>query len=77
MTLTAMGIAFGSVGAFTVTRLMTRLLFNITPQDPVTFIAVPLFSQRWRQSRPIFQADGQPGSIQWSLYERSRTKLSK
>ncbi|MBW8895330.1 MAG: ABC transporter permease [Acidobacteria bacterium] len=42
MTLTAMGIAFGSVGAFTLTRLMTRLLFNITPQDPVTFVAVPL-----------------------------------
>jgi putative ABC transport system permease protein len=42
MILTAMGIAFGSVGAFAVTRLMTRLLFNVTPQDPVTFIAVPL-----------------------------------
>ena len=42
MILTAIGIAFGAVGAFTLTRLMTTLLFNVTPQDPVTFMAVAL-----------------------------------
>ncbi len=35
--LTAIGIAFGLVAAFTTMRLMSSLLFNISPMDPGTY----------------------------------------
>ena len=38
--LALVGIALGAAGAFVLTRLMTRLLFSVEPQDPVTFTAV-------------------------------------
>jgi putative ABC transport system permease protein len=38
--LTAIGIAFGAAGAFSLTRLMGKLLFEVTPADPVTFATV-------------------------------------
>ena len=41
MTLALLGIAIGLAGAFSLTRLMSKLLFNVTPTDAVTFIAVP------------------------------------
>jgi predicted permease len=34
------GVAIGIVAAFGLTRLMTNLLFNVSPADPVTFAAV-------------------------------------
>jgi predicted permease len=34
------GIAIGLAGALLLTRLMTSLLFDVTPSDPVTFAAV-------------------------------------
>ena len=37
MGLSAIGIGFGLVGAFFLTRLMSSLLFGITPTDPLTF----------------------------------------
>jgi putative ABC transport system permease protein len=40
MTLTIAGIAIGALGAFALTRLMTKLLFNVSPGDPFTFAAV-------------------------------------
>jgi putative ABC transport system permease protein len=40
MVLTLAGIAVGTAGAFALTRLMTKLLFNVTPGDPLTFAAV-------------------------------------
>jgi putative ABC transport system permease protein len=40
MTLSAVGILIGGAGAFLLTRLMTKLLFNVTPGDPLTFVAV-------------------------------------
>jgi len=40
MRLTLIGIGLGVVGALAVTRLMGTLLFNVAPNDPVTFIAV-------------------------------------
>ncbi len=42
MTLTAAGIVSGAIGAFLLTRVMTGLLFNVTPGDPLTFVAVAL-----------------------------------
>jgi putative ABC transport system permease protein len=40
MALSAVGILIGGAGAFLLTRLMTKLLFNVTPGDPLTFAAV-------------------------------------
>ena len=40
--LTATGIAAGTVVALLATRAMVRLLFDVTPADPLTFVTVPL-----------------------------------
>jgi putative ABC transport system permease protein len=40
MTLTAAGIVVGGIGALLLTRVMTGLLFNVKPGDPLTFSAV-------------------------------------
>jgi putative ABC transport system permease protein len=42
VTLALAGIVVGLVGAFVLTRLMTTLLYQVQPSDPVTFAAVPL-----------------------------------
>ena len=39
--LTLLGIAVGLLGAFAATRLIVTLLFDVSPTDPVTFVAVP------------------------------------
>ena len=36
------GVAIGLVGSFGVTRLLTKLLYGVSPTDSVTFIAVSL-----------------------------------
>jgi putative ABC transport system permease protein len=43
MRLTLLGIAFGTAGAFALTRLMKGFLFHVTPTDPATFVEVALF----------------------------------
>ena len=40
MLLAMIGIAFGLVGAFALTRLMTTMLFGVEPTDPATFITI-------------------------------------
>lgn len=40
MVLTLGGIAVGGAAAFLLTRLMTTLLFNVKPGDPLTFFVV-------------------------------------
>ena len=42
MRLTVAGIALGLVGAYALTRLMTSLLFGVTPTDITTFVLVSL-----------------------------------
>jgi putative ABC transport system permease protein len=42
MLLTAIGVGAGLAGGLAVTRLMTGLLFNVRPYDPLTFAAVAL-----------------------------------
>jgi putative ABC transport system permease protein len=40
--LTALGLVIGGIGAFALTRLMTGLLFGVTPTDASTFAAMAL-----------------------------------
>ena len=40
MILAMIGIGFGLVGAFALTRLMTTMLFGVEPTDPATFITI-------------------------------------
>jgi putative ABC transport system permease protein len=40
LTLTLIGIAFGLLGAFALTRMMESLLFGVSATDPLTFAAV-------------------------------------
>jgi putative ABC transport system permease protein len=40
MVLSVVGLAAGAAGAWTLTRLMQKLLFGVTPSDPATFAAV-------------------------------------
>src|SRR5712692_9122684 len=42
MTLAMIGVAFGLVGAFGLTRLMTTMLFGVEPTDPATFVSIPV-----------------------------------
>ena len=43
MVLALLGVALGLAGAFALTRLMTQLLFGVTPTDALTFGAVSVF----------------------------------
>jgi predicted permease len=40
MLLALIGIGFGLIGAFAVTRLMTSMLFGVEPTDPATFASI-------------------------------------
>ncbi|HKY44496.1 MAG TPA: FtsX-like permease family protein, partial [Pyrinomonadaceae bacterium] len=42
MSLVLIGTVIGLVGAYAITRLMSHLLFDVTPTDLATFVAVPL-----------------------------------
>jgi predicted permease len=41
MRLTLVAVTIGMTGAFTLTRLMTSLLFGVTERDPLVFVGVP------------------------------------
>jgi ABC-type antimicrobial peptide transport system permease subunit len=38
--LTAVGLGIGLAGAFALTRFMRNLLYDVSPGDPLTFLAV-------------------------------------
>src|SRR6201993_4984352 len=40
MALSVIGVAVGLAGAFALTRLIANLLFNVRPDDPVTYLAI-------------------------------------
>jgi len=40
MTLAAIGVAAGLIGAFSLTRVMAGLLFNVRSDDPTTYLAI-------------------------------------
>src|SRR5262249_42203651 len=43
LTLAAIGIALGLVGAFAATRVLGTLLYEVTPTDPATFLILSAF----------------------------------
>jgi putative ABC transport system permease protein len=42
MSLVLVGVVFGVAGAFALTRLLRSLLFEVGPDDPLTFVLVSL-----------------------------------
>jgi ABC-type antimicrobial peptide transport system permease subunit len=42
LVLTLIGVSVGLVGSFALTRVMSSLLFEVSPTDPVTFAVIPL-----------------------------------
>jgi putative ABC transport system permease protein len=42
LSLTLLGVGFGLAASLAITRLLESQLFDITPTDPVTFVAVPI-----------------------------------
>jgi ABC-type antimicrobial peptide transport system permease subunit len=42
MSLVLVGVVFGVAGAFALTRLLRSLLFEVGPEDPLTFVLVSL-----------------------------------
>jgi len=40
ITLTLIGVAFGVVATLGVTRLISSMIFGVSPYDPLTFVAV-------------------------------------
>jgi hypothetical protein len=46
MTLSGLGIVFGAVAAAALTRLMSSLLFGVTPLAAATFVAAAAFLAR-------------------------------
>ena len=40
LVLTGSGVIFGALGALTLTRVLAKFLFEVTPTDPLTFIVV-------------------------------------
>jgi putative ABC transport system permease protein len=43
VTLAAIGVVIGLLGAFGITRVISSLLYNVTPTDPISFGGVALF----------------------------------
>ena len=40
MALAAIGVAIGLMGAFALTRLMSKLLFGVSATDPIIFVTI-------------------------------------
>jgi putative ABC transport system permease protein len=61
--LVAIGVAAGAIAALALTRTLRSLLYGISPQDPVTFVIIPLlllavaFVACWFPARKATQAD--------------------
>jgi ABC-type antimicrobial peptide transport system permease subunit len=43
LTLAAIGVALGLLGAFGITRVIQSLLYNVSTTDPISFLGVSIF----------------------------------
>ena len=63
MRLALTGVALGTVGALLATRLLTRLLYGVSPTDPATFVGIALllagvaFLASWLPARRAVRTD--------------------
>ena len=73
MRLTLVGVAIGLAGAYALTRLMTSLLFGVTPTDVTTFILVSIVLSLVALIAVSFPRDEQHASIRWWLCGTSKT----
>jgi len=62
LALTGFGLVVGVTAALALTRLIARLLFGITPTDPLTFVFFHWCWGRWRFWRATCPLEKPPGS---------------
>ena len=72
MTLAAAGVALGTAGAFAATRVLTKLLFEVKPGDPATFVAVAVLLAAVALWPRGFPRNGPPASIRSRRFVTSR-----
>ena len=70
--LTGLGLVLGLVGSFAGTRLLTTMLFEVKPNDPLVYLAVWYCSGSSAWLPAIFRRDAHPGSIRWPQFDRNR-----
>ena len=67
LTLAITGVAVGLVGAFALTRLLSSLLFEVSPTDPLTFVGDRAAAYKCRCSgAATYRPEGQQGWIRCS-----------
>ena len=77
LVLTAIGLAFGFAGAIAVTRLMTTMLFQVTPHDPLVYVGVIVLvghrhDRRQRRSRLARREHRSVGGASTGVARRAR-----
>ena len=68
--LTGAGVALGVLAAVGLTRLMSSLLFGVSPMDPITYAAVSVALAWWRCWRRICRRGARRASIRSSRCDR-------
>ena len=74
LALTSIGIACGLVAAFLTMRLMSSLLFNVSPVDPVTYACITAGVLALPVWRAICRRGGRPGLSQSHAPRCARNK---
>ena len=65
----ALGVIIGVAASLLLTRLMIKMLYGVSPSDPLTFAGVATVLTSWSRSPPaIFLRDAPLALIPSSLY---------